>query len=108
MCQGIWISKFVCELIKSDYKHFELCIDNKSTIEISRNPVDHERTKHIEVSYHFIQNLVEEKKVILRYVRTNDQLANLFTKSLGVSKFIDFRQKIGLVIVKQGSNQGRV
>ena len=54
VCQGIWISIFTCELRGSDKKCFDLCIDNKSAIEISRNPVHHGRTKHIEVRYHFL------------------------------------------------------
>ena len=47
------------ELFGDCIKIFDLCIDNKSTIEISRNLVYHERTKHIEVRYHFIRNCVE-------------------------------------------------
>ena len=81
-------------------KNFDMCIDNKSAIEISRNPVHHRQTKHIEVCYHFIRNYEEEDKVKLKCVRTKDQLADLFTKLLGVSKFGEFQEKIGLVKVK--------
>ena len=90
-----------------DEKRFDLCIDNKSAIEISRNPVHHGRTKHIKVQYHFIRKCVEEGKLSLRYVRTEDQLADLFTKSLGISKFCEFRKEIGLGRVKRSSDQGR-
>ena len=88
------------ELTGVYFEQFDLCIDNKSAIEISQNPVHHERTKHIEVRYHFIRNYVEEDKVKLKYVRTEDPLADLFTKPLGISKFVKFREKIGLVKVK--------
>ena len=88
------------ELIGGCFKQFDLCIDNKSAIEISRNPVHHRRTKHIKVRYQFIQNCVEEEKVKLKYVQMEDQLADLFTKSLGISKFVEFRAEIGLVKVK--------
>ena len=81
-------------------ENFDLCIDNKSAIEISRNSVYHRRTKHIEVRYHFIRNCVEDDKVKLKYVRTEDQLADMFTKPLGISKFREFREKMGLVKVK--------
>ena len=100
MCQGIWIRRFMQELIGDCVKDFDLCIDNKSAIEISRNLVYHGRTKHIEVRYHFIQNCMEENKVMLKYVRTDDQLANLFTKPLRITKFLEFQEKIGLVKVK--------
>ena len=88
------------ELIGDDVEDFDLCIDNKSAIEISRNAVHHGRTKHINVRYHFIRSYVEEGKVKLKHVRTEDQLADLFTKPLGISKFVDFRERIGIVEVK--------
>ena len=88
------------EFIGEFIEKFDLCIDNKSAIEISQNPVYHGQTKHIEVRYHFIRNCVEENKVMLKYVRTDDQLADLFTKPLGITKFLEFREKIGLVKVK--------
>ena len=53
------------ELSGCDEKRFDLCIDNKSAIEISGNPIHHGRTKHIEVQYHFIRKCVEEGKVNL-------------------------------------------
>ena len=90
VCQGIWIGRFMREFSGCDEKRFDLCIDNKSAIEISRNPINHGRTKHIKVGYHFIQNCVEKGKVNLKYVRTEDQLADLFTKSLGILKFSEF------------------
>ena len=100
VCQGIWIRKFMHELIGDHMEKFDLCIDNKSSIEISQNLVYHGRTKHIKVRYHFIRNCVEEKKVMLKYVITEDQLADLFTKPLGITKFLEFRKKISLVKVK--------
>ena len=100
LCQGIWISRFMHELIGEFIEKFDLCIDNKSAFEISQNPVYHRQTKHIEVRYHFIRNCVEENKVMLKYVRTDDQLADLFTKLLGITKFLEFREKICLVKVK--------
>lgn len=47
-----------------------LFIDNKNTIDISKNPVKHSRTKHIDIRHHFILQLVEEKVVPLDYVKT--------------------------------------
>ena len=70
VCQGVWISRFMHELIEEFIENFDLCIDNKSAIEISRNPIYHGRMKHIEVRYHFIQNCVEEDKVKVKYIRT--------------------------------------
>ena len=107
VCQGIWINRFMCELSGCVEKRFDLCIDNKSAIEISRNHVHHGRTKHIEVRFPFIRKCVEDGKVNLRYVQTEDQVADLFTKSLGISKFCEFRKEIGIARVRRSSDQGR-
>lgn len=49
-----------------------LFVDNKSAIDISKNPVQHSHTKHIDIRHHFIRQLVEEKEVSLVYVKTED------------------------------------
>ncbi|XP_012837630.1 PREDICTED: uncharacterized protein LOC105958166 [Erythranthe guttata] len=60
--------------------------DNMSAINICKNPVQHSRTKHIEIRYHFIRNLVEEGTVSLEYVTTEKQLADIFTKPLDAQR----------------------
>ncbi|GJS12331.1 retrovirus-related pol polyprotein from transposon TNT 1-94 [Tanacetum coccineum] len=61
--------------------------DSKSTIAISCNPVQHSRTKHIDVRYHFIKEYVEKGTIELYFIKTDYQLADLFTKSLLVDRF---------------------
>ncbi|GJV62307.1 retrovirus-related pol polyprotein from transposon TNT 1-94 [Tanacetum coccineum] len=61
--------------------------DSKSAIAISCNPVQHSRTKHIDVRYHFIKEHVEKGTIELYLVRTDCQLADLFTKALPVDRF---------------------
>ncbi|GJW72295.1 hypothetical protein Tco_0129212, partial [Tanacetum coccineum] len=58
--------------------------DLKSAIAISYNPVQHSRTKHIAVRYHFIKEHVEKGTIELYFIKTNYQLADLFTKALPV------------------------
>ncbi|GKC94140.1 putative ribonuclease H-like domain-containing protein [Tanacetum coccineum] len=59
----------------------------KSAIDISYNPVQHSRTKHITVRYHFIKEHVEKGTIELYFVKTDYQLADLFTKALPVDRF---------------------
>ncbi|GJR94503.1 retrovirus-related pol polyprotein from transposon TNT 1-94 [Tanacetum coccineum] len=61
--------------------------DSKSAIAISYNPVQHSRTKHIAVRYHFIKEHVEKGTIKLYFVKTDYQLADLFTKALPVDRF---------------------
>lgn len=59
-----------------------LYCDNMSAIVISKNPIQHNRTKHIDMRHHFLRELVEGKIISLEYVRSSLQLANIFTKHL--------------------------
>ena len=52
-----------------------LLCDNMSAISISKNPVQHSHTKHIDIQYHFIRELVEEKVIALEHISTENQLA---------------------------------
>ena len=72
--------------------------DSSSAIDISKNLVQHSKTKHIEIRYHFIRDLVERKIVSLEYIPTERLNANIFTKPLDRSKFETLRQVIGLIL----------
>lgn len=62
-----------------------LFCDNLSAISISKNLVQHIRTKHINIHCHFIKELVEDKVVNLEHIATEKLLANIFTKALDVA-----------------------
>ena len=64
-----------------------LWCDNVSALAIATNTVFHARTKHIEVDYHFVREKVLRRDVMLKFISTHDQLANLFTKSLPSPRF---------------------
>ena len=71
--------------------------DNTSAINISKNPVQHSSTKHIEIRHHFIRELVEDGTLTLEFIHTDDQKADLFTKPLDSKRFKFLHQNIGVI-----------
>ena len=57
----------------------------------------HDKSKHIEIRYHFIRDYVQRGAVELQYISTDEQVAGILTKSLGRGKHIHFRDKMGVV-----------
>jgi hypothetical protein len=96
-CQGIWLARLLGEIKVEDARSVVLNVDNKSTISLSKNPVFHDRSKHIEIRYHFIRECVENGKVQIEFVRSEEQLADVLTKALGRGKLQEQRMKIGMV-----------
>ena len=95
--QLFWMKKVLTDYGISQDTMVVYC-DNSSAIDISKNPVQHSKTKHIEIMYHFIKNHVERKIVCLEYIPTEHQNANIFTKPLDRSKFETLRQVIGVIL----------
>ena len=82
----------------------KILINNKSAIQLVRNPVFHDRSNHIETRFHFIRECVENGKVAVDHIGTADQLAGILTKSLGRTQFKDLRARIGVInIIKNGN-----
>ena len=71
---------------------------NLSAINISKNPIQHSRTKHIDIRHHFIRDLVEDKVIALEHVATELQLADIFTKALDTNQFENLRGKLGICL----------
>ena len=71
-----------------------LYCDNQSAIELSKNDLYHDRTKHIDLRYHFIRDCIQKKLFSLQYISTTEQQADIFTKGLQRGLFIKFRNMI--------------
>nr|GEW59003.1 retrovirus-related Pol polyprotein from transposon TNT 1-94 [Tanacetum cinerariifolium] len=77
------------------FNKIQIYCDSKSAIAISCNPVQHSRTKHIVVQYHFIKEHVEKGTIKLYFVKTDYQLADIFTKSLPTYRFNYLVRRLG-------------
>ena len=71
-------------------------MDNKSAIEISKNLVQHGRSKHIDMKYYFLRDYVKQKVVKLQYCNTEEQVPDIFTKALSVDRFRRLRTVLGV------------
>jgi hypothetical protein len=72
-----------------------------SAIELSKNPVFHDRSKHIDTRYHYIRDCVAKGVVDVSHVGTDDQLADILTKPLGRVKFVEMRSRLGVIQIQQ-------
>jgi hypothetical protein len=95
-CQGTWLAKLLAEVKSEQQKKFTLKMDSQSAISLSKNPVHHERSKHIDVRFHFIRNCILDGKMEVEHVRTEEQLADILTKPLGCDKFCELRVQLGV------------
>ena len=68
--------------------------DNMSTIAMTKNPVFHSRSKHIEIRHHYIRELLDKKEIELQFCKTGEQLADIFTKPISTNRFIEFRRQL--------------
>jgi hypothetical protein len=104
--QAIWMARLLVELLGRETEVVELKVDNKSALALARNPVYHERSKHINLRYHFIRNCLVDRTVSATYIKTAGQLADIFTKALGRVKFQELRARSGMVQVGRDRDQG--
>jgi hypothetical protein len=70
-----------------------LLCDNESAVKLANNPVQHSRTKHIDIRCHFLRDLVAKNDIMLEGVRTEDQLVDIFTKPLDEARFCKLRKR---------------
>ncbi|XP_028116204.1 putative disease resistance protein RGA4 [Camellia sinensis] len=94
--QALWLRKVLSDLHMVQNEGTEIFVDNQAAIAISRNPVFHGKTKHFNIKLYFLREVQQTGKVKLAYCKSEDQLADLFTKPLPVGKFELLRKMIGI------------
>jgi Reverse transcriptase (RNA-dependent DNA polymerase) len=71
-CQGVWLGSLFADLLNQNPGKVMLNIYNKSAISLCKNPVHHDRSKHIDTRFHYIRECVEEGKIMIEHIGTND------------------------------------
>jgi len=84
------------EYIAPNYRTVDMRGDNQGAIALTKNPHLHERSKHIDVCYHYIRDLAEKGKLMIEYIPTTDMPADGLTKPLARTAFERFRSQLGV------------
>jgi hypothetical protein len=77
--------------------HIPLLCDNESAIKIAYNPCEYSRTKHIDSRHHFLRDHAIKGDIVISHVGTNDQLVDIFTKTLDENRFCELRSELNII-----------
>ena len=94
--ESIWLRRLLESIRHTTASPTVIYEDNQGAIEISKNPKHHNRTKHIDVSFHFTRERVSSKEVTVVHCPTSDMIADVMTKALGRVQFQKLRDLLGV------------
>ena len=103
--EALWLQSFVNEMRGEKDEPLRLNCDNQGARALAKDNKFHSQTKHIDLQFHFIREAVEDNKLLITYVPTEENMADIFTKALARPKFEGFVERLGLREVK-GSEEG--
>ncbi|KAJ7541297.1 hypothetical protein O6H91_10G052900 [Diphasiastrum complanatum] len=92
----IWLQRLLTDLGKSQVDATTVYCDNKSCIHLAKNPILHAQTKHIEIHHHSVREKIIDGTIDLVFCKYENQVIDIFTKSLGKCKFENFHSLLGI------------
>lgn len=95
-CQAIWLRNVLMQIVNEAIDPVVIYIDNKSAIDLAKNPMFHGRSKHIDIRYHFIRECVERGEIVVKHIPSENQRADALTKALFAVKFDRMRKLLGM------------
>ena len=96
MKEAIWMKNFVDEIRGPQGKAIGIYCDNQGAITLVKDNKFYSWTKHIDLRYHFVREAVEDNKIRFKYIPTDENVANIFTKALLRPRFMGFVESLGL------------
>ena len=96
-CQNVWLRRILEQVGHPQLKPTTVYYDNNSTIKLSRNPVLHGRSKHIDVRFHFLKDLCKDEVIKLVQCRSQEQISDIMTKHLMLESFSNFSSRLGMI-----------
>lgn len=94
--EAIWLRAFLQEIGWQQNTPMEINCDNQGAITLAKDNKFHSRTKHIDLRYHFIHEAVEDERIKINYISTDENITDIFTKLLAKAKFSKFVELLGL------------
>jgi hypothetical protein len=96
VAEASWLRQLLAEIHSPLAKSTLVYCDNVSVVYLSTNPIQHQRTKHVEIDLHFVRDRVAIGDVQVLHVPTSSQFADIFTKGLPSSTFSEFRSSLNV------------
>jgi hypothetical protein len=87
----MWLKRLLKKLGMSQKKPTKIYMNNSSTITLAKNPVFHDINKHINTTFYYLRECSENKKIKVKYVKTQDEIVNIFIKSFKYNVFVKIR-----------------
>jgi hypothetical protein len=104
--EALWLRTFWAEMQNAEPTTMTINCNNQGAIALSKDNKFHARTKHIDIRYHFIREAVEDGKLAVVYIPTEDNAADIFTKALPKTKFRQFVELLGLRVIRGSPDRG--
>ncbi|KAK8914629.1 hypothetical protein KSP39_PZI023850 [Platanthera zijinensis] len=95
--EGVWIKRMLEKIETTTEVKLKIKIDNTSAIALAYNPIFHNKTKHLELKWHYARELVSNGEVTLEYCPTKSQIADALTKGLATIQFEELRKKMRII-----------
>jgi hypothetical protein len=93
--EGLWLKTLLSEFT-GKVKPVQLFVDNQGALKLIHHPYSHQRTKHIDIAYRFIQDRVERGEIFCEYIRTDKMVADCMTKAVPLAKLTDNIRDMGM------------
>lgn len=103
-----WLRTFLLEHGVNMEQPRPLFVDNQSALQLMRNNEHHRRTKHIDIKFHYILEKISGGSILVSYVESENQLADMFTKALSKEKFLSNCEALSVVSPKSANKSGSV
>ena len=92
--ESVYLGRLLHELLQKSFEPVIIHVDNQGAIDLAKNPTHHDRSKHIDIKYHFSRECVSKGKVEVVHVPSESNVADMMTKAVSKGKLLKFRDTL--------------